>query len=118
MARIPDQYIGCVFFLYPSRTDAEAGNALGATGFFVGIDWESNNQRRHVYAVTNKHCITACRDAVVIRATKTDGTLDFIEKDPVDWHPSPAHDISAHSGDRAHSFRRIATTRSDRSRPV
>jgi hypothetical protein len=24
----------------------------------------------------------------------------------------------AHSGDRAHSFRRIATTRSDRSRPV
>jgi hypothetical protein len=94
MARIPDQYIGCVFFLYPSRTDAEAGNALGATGFFVGIDWESNNQRRHVYAVTNKHCITACRDAVVIRATKIDGTLDFIEKDPVDWHPSPAHDIS------------------------
>src|ERR1700730_9743181 len=94
MARIPDQYIGCVFFLYPSRTDAEAGNALGATGFFVGIDWESNNQRRHVYAVSNKHCITTCRDAVVIRATTTDGTLDFIEKDPVDWHPSPAHDIS------------------------
>jgi hypothetical protein len=25
---------------------------------------------------------------------------------------------SAHSGDRDHSFRRIATTRSDRSRPV
>jgi hypothetical protein len=25
---------------------------------------------------------------------------------------------AAHSGDRAHSFRRIATTRSDRSRPV
>src|ERR1700730_297442 len=94
MARIPDQYIGCVFFLYPSRTDAEAGNALGATGFFVGIDWESNNQRRHVYAVTNKHCIIACRDAVVIRATKTDGGLEFIETVPRDWHPSPDHDIS------------------------
>jgi septal ring factor EnvC (AmiA/AmiB activator) len=26
--------------------------------------------------------------------------------------------LNAHSGDRAHSFRRIATTRSDRSRPV
>ena len=94
MARIPDEFIGCVFFLYPSRAAAHAGDKQGATGFFVGIDWENNDQRRHVYAVTNKHCIVACRDAVVIRATRTDGVLDFIETMPVDWYPSPAHDIS------------------------
>jgi hypothetical protein len=94
MARIPDEFIGCVFFLYPSRADADSGNELGATGFFVGVDWKSNDHRRHVYAVTNKHCITSCRDTVVIRANRTDGGLEFIEKDPVDWQSSPAHDIS------------------------
>lgn len=94
MARIPDELIGCVFFLYPSREDAELGNELGGTGFFVGIDWTGDAQRRHVYAVTNKHNVTACRDSVVIRAKTVNGSLEFIESDPVEWHPSPAHDIS------------------------
>ena len=94
MARIPDEMIGCAFFLYPSHSDAEYGNAIGASGFFVGIDWAGTELRRHLYAVTNKHCILQCRDEVVIRATKSDGTLDYIESDPVDWHPSPTHDIS------------------------
>jgi hypothetical protein len=94
MARIPDEFLHCVFFLYPSRVEADTGGPRGASGFFVGVDWESNNQRRHVYAVTNKHAIMACRDAVVIRALRTDGELETIETDPVDWWPSPAHDIS------------------------
>ena len=94
MTRIPDELLGCVFFLYPSRADAEGGNAAGATGFFVGIDWQSNEQRRHLYAVTNTHNVTACRDSVVLRATTVNGALEFIETDPVEWHPSPAHDIS------------------------
>jgi hypothetical protein len=94
MARIPDELFGCVFFLYPTQADAEVGNERGGTGFFVGIDWAGNDQRRHVYAVTNKHNITACRDAVVIRAKTVHGSLEFIESDPVEWHPSPAHDIS------------------------
>lgn len=94
MARIPDEFIGCTFFLYSSLQEAEEGSRRGGTGFFVGMDWEGNAQRRHVYAVTNKHNITACRDSVVIRATRTDGVLDFNETDPADWHPSLAHDIS------------------------
>jgi hypothetical protein len=94
MARVPDDLLRCAFFLYRSRKHAEEGSPRGGSGFFVGVDWTDNPDRRHVYAVTNKHNITACRDSVVIRATKLDGELDLIETDPVEWHPSPLHDIS------------------------
>lgn len=94
MARIPDQFIGCVFFLYPSIDDAKAGNERGATGFFVASDWRSDTQRRHVYAVTNKHCIIQCPASVVIRATNSDGNIEFIESSPTDWKHSPEQDIS------------------------
>ena len=94
MARIPDWLLGCVAYIYPSRKDAEEGNRRGATGFFVGVDWMNNPSRRHVYAVTNKHVIARCLVKVVVRATRLDGTLEFIELDPSDWHPSLMHDIS------------------------
>ena len=94
MARIQDELLGCVFFVYPSRAEADTGSQHGASGFFVGIDWDSSPHRRHVYAVTNKHVIMSCRDNVVIRVTRLDGQLDFIETDPIEWHPSRYHDIS------------------------
>jgi hypothetical protein len=94
MARIPDEFLRCAFFLYPSRKEADEGSPSGGTGFFVGVDWTNNTNRRHVYAVTNRHNITACRDSVVIRATKLDGMLETIEIDPVEWHPSGSHDIN------------------------
>ncbi len=94
MARIPDKFLGCVAYIYPSRKDAEEGNKRGATGFFVGLDWTNNPSRRHVYAVTNNHVIAKCWGKVVVRATRLDGTLEFIERDPSDWHPSLMHDIS------------------------
>jgi hypothetical protein len=94
MTRIPDEFIGPVFFLYPSRHDADVGNALGGTGFFAGANWGKNPNRFHVYAVTNKHNIIACRNnRVVIRATTIHGDLEFIESDRVDWHLSDAHDL-------------------------
>jgi hypothetical protein len=94
MARIPDELIGCVFFLYPSLAEAKANAPVGASGFFVGIEWESNQLRQHLYAVTNKHCITKCSDHVVLRATKIGGDLEFIESDPIEWHPLAGHDVS------------------------
>jgi hypothetical protein len=94
MARIPDKFLGCVAYIYPSRKDAEEGNKHGATGFFVRVYWTNNPSRRHVYAVTNKHVIARCPVKVVVRATRLDGTLEFIERDPSDWHPSLMHDIS------------------------
>jgi hypothetical protein len=113
MARIPDEFIGCVFFLYPTRSDAETGNERGGTGFFVGNPWHSNPNRFHLYAVTNKHNITACRDHVVIRATTVHGKLDFTESDPIEWHPSPAHDLSVLRivPDKAALFRSVSGQR-------
>jgi hypothetical protein len=94
MARIRDDLLGCVAYIYPSRKDAEEGNKCGGSGFFVGVDWSDNPNRRHVYAVTNKHVVQRCYGKVVLRATKLDGKLEFIERDPGEWHPSPMHDIS------------------------
>jgi hypothetical protein len=94
MTRILDEFLECVFYLYPSRDDAENGAALGGTGFFLTIPWESDSQRRHLYAVTNKHNIAICRDRVVIRATKATGKVYFNETDDVQWFPSLTDDIS------------------------
>lgn len=94
MVRIPDRYMQCAFFLYPSMKDAEEGNASGASGFFTGIDWSCTDQRRHVYAVTNKHCITKAGEHLVIRATNRNGKLEFIETDPDRWKLSTTHDLA------------------------
>ena len=61
MSRITDQWLKCAFYIYPSRPDAEAGRSIGGSGFFVSIGWADNQERRHVYAVTNKHVITSIR---------------------------------------------------------
>lgn len=94
MARIQDEFLECVFYIYPSRSDAETGRGVGGTGFFVGLNWEGNPSRHHVYAVTNKHVIAECHDSVVYRATKTSGETYFGETDDVQWFPSPTDDIS------------------------
>jgi hypothetical protein len=94
MARIKDELLRCAAYIYPSRKDAEEGNKCGGSGFFVGIDWSANPNRRHVYAVTNKHVIETCFGNVVIRATTLNGKLEFIECDPAEWYPSPMHDVS------------------------
>jgi hypothetical protein len=113
MARIPDEFINCVFFLYPGRDQAENGDSLGGTGFFVGAPWSKNPNRFHLYAVTNKHNIVACPDFVVIRATNVRGELEYIESHPEDWHPSPAHDLSVLpiSPERATLFQSVSGKR-------
>ena len=95
MSRITDQWLKCAFYIYPSRPDAEAGRSIGGSGFFVSIGWADNQERRHVYAVTNKHVIMQCVDRVVIRATTKRGEIHFEESDDVQWTPSPTDDLSA-----------------------
>jgi hypothetical protein len=93
MARIKDELLASVFYLYPSRGDAEAGKPVGGSGFFVGMLSEATG-RTHMYAVTNKHNISICRESVAIRAPTKDRELLILEREPDDWHPAPAHDIS------------------------
>jgi hypothetical protein len=35
--RLPDQVLDSVIYLYQSAADAEAGEAVGGTGFLVGV---------------------------------------------------------------------------------
>lgn len=93
MARMPDGIVGCAFFLYANRQDAEEGNSRGATGFFVSRPWETDRNRFHLYAVTAKHNILRCTEGAVIRANTLSGALHFIETNPTEWTHAEGDDI-------------------------
>jgi hypothetical protein len=93
MSRIEDELLESVFYLYPSRVDAENGAPKGGTGFFVNIP-SNVLGRPHVYAVTNKHNIGACRDEAVLRTSSAKGQVQFFETEPHEWHICPNHDLA------------------------
>lgn len=92
MPRIPPTTLNCVFYLYHSVEDAEAGRDFGGTGFFVVIEADTPG-RAFFYAVTNWH--VACQDgASVMRVNTVDGKTDIIEFGPEDWAFLPKYDIA------------------------
>jgi hypothetical protein len=96
MPLIPQSVISGVFYLYASRSDAEAGRNPGGTGFIVRYDGTFNHMvsGHHFYGVTNWH--VACKKGFsVIRLNKKDGGTDPIELGPEDWHFLPGkHDVA------------------------
>jgi hypothetical protein len=74
MPRIPERLLDSVFYLYPSETAADDGDAAGGTGFVLSVPlkWESTRndfvrssalavaerEASILYAVTNEHVIT------------------------------------------------------------
>ncbi len=53
--RISDDILDSVVYLYPSVTDAEAGEKAGGTGFLVGVPSGVHEGVTYQYAVTNRH---------------------------------------------------------------
>lgn len=85
----------CVFYLYRSREDAEAGVKSGGTGFFVCVDSDAHKKHgvRYGYAVTNHHLVM--HGHTVLRVNKRGGGFLVIETDPADWFFKPrSHDIA------------------------
>ncbi|MCZ6592547.1 MAG: serine protease [Alphaproteobacteria bacterium] len=84
MPTISDDFLNCVFYLYPSREDAEKGTNLGGTGFFFSIDL-TDVPGSYYYAVTNWH-VAVQGGASVIRVNKRDGSSsEILGLDPHDW---------------------------------
>lgn len=80
--RINDQFLQCVFNLYPTVEDAHSGARLGGTGFFVMVHLESTNERGVVYAVSNRHVVS---EAPVLRVNSKDGRVKVFEVNPDQW---------------------------------
>lgn len=57
MSRIHDEYLDCVFYLYPDEESAKHGHPGGGCGFLVSVPFESRTDKLFLYAVTNRHVI-------------------------------------------------------------
>lgn len=104
MPRWPDELFDCTIFLYESVEDAEAGESTGGCGFLVGIPWESNPEKKHVYAVSNYH-VAVSGGASVIRLNTKDGKSEPIDTDPLEWFFNRGRDLAVYRIDGSKHFR-------------
>lgn len=89
MPRIQDDFLWTAIYLYKSKSDAEASDHEGGTGFllgYVGLD----DRILQLYAVTNAHVI---RDGFsVIMVNKVSGEHDILELRRDAWQEHPDGD--------------------------
>ena len=57
MPRIPDKYLDCAVYLYPSELAARDGVNSGGTGFLISVPSAKHEDIQYIYAVTNSHII-------------------------------------------------------------
>lgn len=113
MPRIADDFLDCVFYLYPSREAAEKGEEAGGTGFWVSYAPTGRDDAFFIFAVTNKH-VVAESGASVIRLNKIGGGVDILEIEPHEWHFTGAHDLAiihCSPDSSVHRFKAMPDTR-------
>jgi hypothetical protein len=107
MPFIPQWFLDCSVYLYPSKQSAENGENFGGSGCLVSVLSEPVEKhfehlhhsyqyvRRsafppHIYVVTNKH--VARKGYPVVRLNTVDGRFDILNLDHNDWIPHPEGD--------------------------
>jgi hypothetical protein len=98
MPRIPDKFLDCIVYIYPSRQSAESSDAAGATGFFLAMPTEASPDYFHLYVVTNAHVLDSYTP--VLRINRPDGTSEILETRLDSWvrHPD-GDDVAVYSID-------------------
>jgi hypothetical protein len=90
LPRIPDEYLDCVVYLYPSEAAAEDGKQAGGSGFLVGVPTEGLRQNFWIlYAISNKHVI---KNSTVLRMNTSDGKKTVMPTVRSDWVTHPDGD--------------------------
>ena len=82
MPRIPDKFLDCVVYLYPSEAEAEDGKRIGGSGFLVGIPAGilATGSTVHILCVvTNKHVVDSGN--MTVRLNTRSGLSDIIPLD-------------------------------------
>jgi len=87
--RISDRFLNSVAYLYPSEAEAEDGEKLGGSGFFVGIPL-GLPALELLCVVTNKHVVDG--GAATVRVNTPDGKFNIIPLDGEKWHYHPDGD--------------------------
>jgi hypothetical protein len=88
MPRIDDDVLDCVLYLYPTVESAQNSNAIGGTGFLVGVTSKTVPNGIYTYAVTNSHVIREAASPIARLNTQV-GAADIFEFRPEAWvhHP-------------------------------
>jgi hypothetical protein len=85
MPRIPDKFLECIVYLYPSKADAASASKVGGTGFLVGMPLEGLPLHPNfIYVVTNHHVAVNAR---AVRINTQDGASDVIPMSLDEWIP-------------------------------
>src|SRR5436190_21482298 len=99
MPRFWDAYLDDVFFVYPSKSEAERGDPHGGSGVFIGMPFETIPSRVHTYAITNRHVIDEIKQAdsggnPIIRLNDYSGGAEKICTKFDEWRYIPNHDVA------------------------
>lgn len=93
VARVPDEILDAVVYLYRSKGAASVGDTPGGTGFLVSF---AHERGATTYVITNRHVI---KDGfTTIRVNTSGGGVESVEIPPEAWvMPSGPDDIAAAS---------------------
>jgi len=100
MPRLNQRFADSAFFLYGRNPETNEIEGPRGTGVFIGLPFEDDGYKHHVYAVTCHH--VAPQGASIIRVNTKGGKARFIELEPHEWEFIPggadlaAADISEH----------------------
>jgi hypothetical protein len=93
--RVRDEFLNCVFYVYPSAEDAHKAERRGGSGSLVQVELENNRERCIVYAVTNSHVIKRCGPLPAITINTKEGKRQVFTTANGDWRFLPNHDVAA-----------------------
>jgi hypothetical protein len=78
----------CSFYLYGSRADAENGEAVGGSGFWLRVHLDQNKDWYQPYAVTNSHNIRKAGKNPVIRLNRN-SKFEVLVTEASKWEHHP-----------------------------
>ncbi|MFL6335352.1 MAG: serine protease [Pyrinomonadaceae bacterium] len=98
MPPIPNYYLACSIYLYPSEQAARDGERFGGSGFLVSVPVEGHEGWGSLYAITNRHVLDeGCR---FVRLNTSSGGIDILETERDSWlDHSDRYDVSVLSLD-------------------
>ncbi len=92
MARIKDQFLNSVLYLYASEKDPSMVAKRGGTGFLYGISELNAPNSYQVFVVTCRHLIN--RGYLYLRINSIDGGHKIIETAITEWFCDPTEDLA------------------------
>lgn len=91
MARIPDNYLDCAVYLYPSEKAAREGERAGGSGFMFAIRSKRLDDLFFPYIVTNSHVIRE-GNSLTVRINNVNNGHVILQSEPHHWFHHPDGD--------------------------